>query len=244
MFLPESQRFYLESALPRLYRQRFSRHILDRRNAVWRILCQNWLGRYIPRDASVLEVGAGYCEFINNIEADQRVAVDLNPHTRIHAGAGVSVHEIGADRLMERIPAGSFDVVFMSNFLEHCQSRDQVLAVLGNVALALRPGGRVLILGPNFRYCYKRYFDFFDHHLPLSEHAVVEAIRLAGFEPEEVRPRTLPYSFSCGLPAWPWLVRWYLRIPWVWPLFGAQFFVVGRKREADAGSALSFQRAA
>jgi SAM-dependent methyltransferase len=219
----------LETAVDKLYRQRFPDQVRAQRMAIWRILCQKWFARYIPKQARLLEVAAGYCEFINNVEADERVAVDLNPETRKFAAPGVVVHETAAELLGEKVPAAYFDTVFISNFLEHCRSRDSVLAVLRAVATALKPNGRVLILGPSFRYCYKDYFGYFDHYLPLTEQAVVEAIRLAGLEPEVVQPRTLPYTFRSRLPRWPILVRIYLRMPWLWRFFGAQFFVVGRK---------------
>jgi SAM-dependent methyltransferase len=219
----------LESRVDRLYRHRFPAEMLERRAAVWRVLCRHWFGRYIPPRARVLEVAAGYCEFINNVEAAERAAVDLNPETRLHAAGGVRVYEMPAERVAEAVPRGHFDVVFMSNFLEHCRSREQVLAVMSGAADVLRPGGRLLILGPNFRYCHKDYFDFFDHHLPLTDKSVAEALHLSGFEVEVAEPRTLPFTFRSRLPSWPWLVRLYLGLPLLWRLFGAQFFIVGRK---------------
>lgn len=219
----------LESMVDRIYRNRFPEEVLARRSAIWKILCDGWFSRYVPADGRVLEVAAGYCEFINNITAAERVAVDLNPETRHHAGPGVEVHEIAAERLDEVVPGGSFDAAFMSNFLEHCRTREQVLEVLGAVFSALKPGGRVLILGPNFRRCAREYYDYFDHHLALTEKSVAEALRLRGFDVELAWPSTLPYTFRGRLPSWPWLVRVYLRLPFLWRVFGAQFFVVGRK---------------
>lgn len=234
----------LEAGIDRLYRHRFPEKVLARRSAVWQVLCRSWFARYIPKDARLLEVGAGFCEFINHIEAAERVAVDLNPGTKKHAAPGVVVHETAAERLGEKVRPGYFDVAFLSNFLEHCRSRDNVLAVLQAISAALKPGGRILILGPNFRCCYKEYFDYFDHYLPLTEKAVVEAIQLSGFEPEVVQPRTLPYTFRSVLPSWPWLVRLYLRLPWLWSVVGAQFFVVGRKRALGNAYSLNLRRAA
>src|SRR5918912_2586680 len=192
----------LEGAVDRLYRHRFPAEMLDERAAVWRVLCRDWFARYIPPSARVLEVAAGYCEFINNIAAAERVAVDLNPETIRHAAPGVVVHEIAAEQLNEVDEPDYFDAIFMSNFLEHCRSRDQMLAILRQTARALKPGGRLLILGPNFKYCYKEYFDFFDHHLPLTENAVVEALQLAGFEIGTVEAQTLPFTFCRRLPTW------------------------------------------
>jgi SAM-dependent methyltransferase len=225
--LPGGER--LESLVDRIYRNRFPRAMLDRRAAVWKVLCESWFARYIPRDGRVLEVAAGYCEFINQIPAAERVAVDLNPETRDHAAPGVIVHEIAAERLDEVVPPAHFDGAFMSNFLEHCRTREQILDVLRAVRTALKPGGRVLILGPNFRRCPREYFDYFDHHLALTEKAVAEALQLTGFDVELAWPSTLPYSFRGRLPSWPWLVRSYLKLPVLWRVFGAQFFIVGRR---------------
>ena len=213
----------------RLYRHRFPAHMLARRNAVWKILCRQWFAGYISPSDRVLEVGAGFCEFINNIKASERVAVDINPETPKHAAAGITVHEIAAERLDEVVPHAYFDAVFMSNFLEHCQTREVMLAVLRAAAVVLKPGGRLLILGPNFRYCYREYFDYFDHHLALTEKAVLEALQLVGLSVELVKPRTLPFSFRSRLPSWPWLISLYLRLPILWRVFGAQFFIVSKK---------------
>ena len=234
----------LEAAVDRLYRHRFPEPLRARRTGVWKVLCRSWFARYIPPEARVLEVGAGYCEFINNIRAAEKAVVDLNPETRNHAAPGVVVHQVAAERLGDCVGAGYFDTAFLSNFLEHCRSRDAVLEVLWAVAAALKPGGRILILGPNFRYCYRDYFDYFDHYLPLTEKAVVEALQLSGFEPEVVRPRTLPFTFRSRLPSWPRLVQLYLRLPWLWRWFGAQFFIVGRKCPSAALLRVPTRRAA
>src|SRR5438105_135283 len=135
----------LESAVDVIYRNRFPQEILQRRREVWKVLCDEWFGRYVPADGCVLEVAPGYCEFINNIDAREKVGVDLNPDTRQHASPGVTIHLGSADRLAELLPHGHFDAAFMSNFLEHCVSRDQMLAVLRGVADVLKPGGRVMI---------------------------------------------------------------------------------------------------
>lgn len=219
----------LDSAVDRLYQHRFPANILARRAAVWAVLCRVWFSRYIPDTACVIELGAGYCEFINNIQASEKVAVDINPETINHAASGVTVYQVSAERVGEVVPSSFFDAAFMSNFLEHCHSRNQILAIFHAVASILKPGARFLILGPNFRYCYREYFDFFDHRLPLTEKAVVEALQIAGFKIEVVQPRTLPFTFRSNLPSSPWLVRLYCRFQFLWPLFGSQFFIVAQK---------------
>jgi hypothetical protein len=215
--------------LAALYARRFEGAGQARRRGVWRALHDRWLGRYIDPDGELLEIAAGHCEFINAARAQRRVALDLNPDTRKHAAPEVEVVLGAAERLAELFAEARFRTVFTSNFFEHCRSRQAVLEVLGGVLEVLEPGGQLLVLGPNFRYCSGAYFDYFDHHLPLTDRSLCEALELCGFEIVERRARTLPFSFRSALPSWPWLVRIYLRIPLIWPIFGAQFFIVARR---------------
>ena len=62
----------LEKLVDRIYRNRFPQRVRHRRSTVWRVLCRSWFARYIPTGARVLEVAAGYCEFINNIPAEKK----------------------------------------------------------------------------------------------------------------------------------------------------------------------------
>lgn len=219
----------LESSVAELYRNRFPTGVLERRRAVWKVLCGDWFGKYVPKSAKVLEIAPGYCEFINHIDAGEKVGVDLNPDSRRAAAPGVVIYEGAAEDVEQLLPHDHFDVAFTSNFLEHCRSRDQVLAVLRAVRGVVKVGGKMLILGPNFRCCMAEYYDYFDHHLPLTEKAVAEALELAGWKVEEVHARTIPFTFRSRLPSWPWLVRLYLGMPFMWRFFGAQFFLVARK---------------
>ena len=55
-------------------------------------------------------------------------------------------------------------------------------------------------MGPNFRYCSHEYFDCADHTLIFTHVAIEEHLYAAGFEPERIVPRFLPYSFRGRLP--------------------------------------------
>ena len=55
---------------------------------------------------------------------------------------------------------------------------------------------------------------------------MAEALQLAGFRVVQNLPQTLPFTFRSRLPSWPWLVRLYLKMPFAWRFFGAQFLVV------------------
>jgi SAM-dependent methyltransferase len=220
----------MNKELENIYRNRF--HNSERqRDAVWKVLVERFFQRWIQPDATVLDLGAGYCTFINNVKAGRRYALDLNPDTLQFAAEGVRVLKHDAT---EAWPVGdvSVDVVFTSNFLEHLPSKANLLSCLHEAYRVLRTGGTLLALGPNVRFCGDVYWDFFDHYLPLSDRSVAEALQLAGFNVEQIIPRFLPYTMKSKLPPSPILLRAYLSIPAAWRLLGKQFLVVARKVSA------------
>lgn len=211
-----------------LYDQRFDPAERRAKARVWAVLCRDFFQRYVGPDDAVLDLGAGFCEFINHIRCGSRYALDSDPQVRDHAAPGVVVRQGRADDL-GWIATASLDVVFASNFFEHMTSKEAVLATLREAHRVLRPHGRLLILQPNIRYAYREYWDFLDHHLPFSHASMVEALEVCGFDALEVRPRFLPYTTKGLLPPWPILVRLYLRLRPLHRLFGKQMFIVAAK---------------
>jgi SAM-dependent methyltransferase len=122
--------------------------------------------------------------------------------------------------------AGSFDLVFASNLFEHL-TREELANTLSSVWRALRDGGKLLIIQPNFKYCYRNYFDDYTHVQIFTEASLADLLLVSGFHPEKVVARFLPFSLKSGGPKWPWLLRVYLALPWK-PLAG-QMFIVARK---------------
>jgi SAM-dependent methyltransferase len=209
--------------LRRLYAHRFDREA-EQRTALWRTLCRSWFQRWIPRDAVVLDLAAGHCEFVNNIEAARRIAVDLNPAVRDHAGPGVEAH-VARSTDLHMVADASVDRAFVSNFFEHI-TRDDIIATLEELRRVLRPDGKLLVLQPNIRYCGRDYWMFFDHITPVDDRALVEALASTGFQVELNHPRFLPYTTKSRLPSGDALVRLYLRSPWAWRFLGGQAFLV------------------
>jgi SAM-dependent methyltransferase len=192
------------------------------------VLCADFFQRFVRDTDTVVDIGAGFCEFINNIQAAHKIAVDVNPDVRRFAAADVQVINAPCTSI-EQLATASVDVVFMSNFLEHLPDKAAVLATLRECARILRPGGRAIILQPNIRFLPGEYWDFFDHHTPLTDRSLVEGVQLAGLVPQVVHARFLPYTTKSRLPKAAFLVRWYLRLPLLWRFFGKQALVVATK---------------
>jgi SAM-dependent methyltransferase len=213
----------------KIYKDRFENTGLARRNRVWKVLCRHFFDARIPENATVLDLACGYGEFINNVRASRKIAIDLNPDAPKHLKSDVTFHRIPATDLAS-VGAGIADVVFTSNFLEHLPDKGTCDAVLAAVHSVLKPGGRFIVMGPNIRYAYKEYWDYYDHYLPLSHLSLAEGLNLAGFVVEENIPRFMPYTMNNSAPTHDFLVRAYLALPIAWRFLGKQFLVTASRR--------------
>ncbi len=210
----------------RLYEYRFRNVDQTARNAVWGEVA-TYVHDQLGRPRRVLDPAAGRGEFINNVPAEERWSVDQVAYVEGTYAPGV--RSLVSDVLEAELPQGHFDGVFVSNFLEHLPSQEAVATFLERMHAVSAPGGRIAIMGPNFRYCAAEYFDMADHTLIFTHRAIAEHLYAAGFEPERVEARFLPYSFTGHLPPSVSLTRQYLRMPLAWRLLGKQFLVIGRR---------------
>ena len=212
--------------LQRLYEYRFRNVDQGRRTSVWQEIAPH-VWEQMGRPQRLLDPAAGRGEFINAVPAAERWAVDRLRHTEGTFTPGT--HAVVADIFDVDLPEAHFDGVFVSNFLEHLATQDEVARLLERLRDAVAPGGRIAIMGPDIRYAAKEYWDYADHTLALSHLAVEEHLYAAGFEPYRTLPRYLPYSFTGRLPASAPLVRRYLHTPLAWRVLGKQFLVIGRR---------------
>lgn len=210
----------------RIYQYRFRGVARERKIATWKILA-GFVAEKLGKPEVVLDPAAGACEFINAVPARERWAVDMGEQVRELAGPGV--RSIVGNNTDVDLPKNHFNGVFVSNFLEHLGSQSEVAAFLERMFEVTAVGGRIAVLGPNFRACHREYFDFADHTVVLTERAVAEHLYAAGFEILEVHPRFLPISFSAMLPVNDFLVRTYLKLPFAWRFFGKQFLLIAEK---------------
>ena len=199
------------------------------RAPVWRHIC-DYLGRWIPQDADVLELGAGWCDFANLVRARSVTAVDLE--SVVLTAAAEHVRAIVGDCTdLTELDDATFDVVFASNLLEHLE-RPQSDRLLAEAMRVLLPGGRLILLQPNFRLQPGRYFDDFTHVAIFTDVSLADYLAASGWQVQHVAARFLPLSMRSRGSSLSFLVPWYLRSP-LKPLAG-QMLVVATRPQLDA----------
>jgi SAM-dependent methyltransferase len=182
-----------------------------RRTVVWRALWRYHFRHQISPDDCVLDLGCGYGDFVNNVAARRRLALDIWPGMPAHVAPGVEAH-VGPVTDLAWIEGGSVDYAFASNLFEHLSQAD-FAACLVALTSKLSPRGVLTILQPNYRFAYREYFDDYTHVSIYSHISLADFLTANGWQVLDLRPRFLPLTVKSRLPVWPPLIGAYLNSP-------------------------------
>ncbi len=123
-----------------------------RRDVVWRSLWRFHFLKLISPNDCVLDLGCGYGDFINNVVARRRIAVDSWEHFPEYVDPHVE-RVVGSVTDLAFIEAAVIDFAFASNLFEHLSQVD-FARVLEILRTKLNENGTLNILQPNYRYAY------------------------------------------------------------------------------------------
>ena len=182
-----------------------------RRDAVWRSLWRFYFCKLISPSDCVLDLGCGYGDFINNVIARRRIAIDSWEGFLAYVDPTIE-RTVGSVIDLDFIEEGAVNFALASNLFEHLSKVDFACA-LEMLRRKLASGGTLNILQPNYRYAYREYFDDYTHVSVFSHISLTDFLRANGFDALEIRPRFLPLTVKSRLPVSPWLIRAYLASP-------------------------------
>jgi SAM-dependent methyltransferase len=198
----------------------------DKRDTVWKALWRYFFSKRIRPDDTVLDLGCGYGEFINNVTARRRIGIDAWDGMPAHLDPGVEAI-VGSVTDLSRIEDGAVDYAFSSNLFEHL-SKDELAETLAQLKVKLSAKGTLTTLQPNYRYAANEYWDDYTHVTAWSHISLADFLEAQGYEVVEVRPRFLPLTVKSRLPVWEPLIGAYLASP-LKPM-GKQMLLVARPR--------------
>src|SRR3989344_4303112 len=195
-----------------------------RRDIVWKEITR-YLSPELNNKNLLVELGSGYCNWINNVRAHKRIAIDkyLNPKSYCTHG----VEPIFGDFLkIKSIADNSVDTFLASNFFEHL-SKNEFKSYLEVIRKKLAPGGKIIIIQPNYYYAYRNYFDDFTHESVWSHESLKDFILANNFKILRLEKKFLPFSMKSKFPANKFLIRFYLH-SFFKPLAGQMLLIAGK----------------
>lgn len=193
-----------------------------KRRRLWPVLYRYLFRFYIDDNDTVLDIGSGYGDFINTCHAKYRIAIDRWASAKSWLSPNVAFIEADVTKPLP-LPDGVVNAVFASNLLEHLTTSD-CATLVSEIHRVLTNSGRLIILQPNFRTAYRHYFDDYTHVSIWTDQSLCDLLRAHNFKISVVEPRQLPLTVKSRLPAWPLLVRVYLRSP-IRPMSGQMLIV-------------------
>jgi len=193
------------------------------RGRVWQAVCE-YLQDYVPADGTVLDLGAGYCDFINQIHAAEKYAVDIHPEAGRYCASDVRFL-CGTLESVD-LPPGSLDVVLASNFLEHL-SPVECSDLFDRLDSLLKGKGRLILIQPNYYYCVREYWDDFTHVRPFTHVSLSDFLLYRGYKILRMEKKFLPMSFKSRLPKSYWMTKMFLAS--FWRPLAKQMLIVAEK---------------
>lgn len=212
----------------RIYANRFSEVERATKKKLWQCLLDSYLQRFFGKDMTIIDIGCGFCEFINLVKGKKKYAYDIEAVFEKFTDTDV---EFIKAQLGTPIPLAdnSCDRVFASNFFEHLCSREEVIFTLREMFRILKPAGKIVVIQPNVALTGGAYWDFFDHVIPLTDKSLLEAMQMVGFKKHCVNRRFLPYTTKGFKHHNTLLLKLYLLVPPFQWIFGKQSLIIAEK---------------
>lgn len=199
-------------------------------NILWKEIVR-YLKKYIMTTDRVLDLGSGYCYFINNLECKSKVAIDISPESKNFANSSVGTYTMPYSELDSYFHS-EFDIVFASNFFEHL-TMEECLDCLKKISSILKPSGKLIIIQPNFKYCFKYYFDDFTHRTVFDDTSMSQILIASEFNPIVIKSKFMPYTTRGKKYLLnKYLIRTYLYSP-VKPFAGQMLIIAQLKNLTD-----------
>jgi 2-polyprenyl-3-methyl-5-hydroxy-6-metoxy-1,4-benzoquinol methylase len=197
------------------------------RDNIWQEIV-NYLGQYFPKEKkSVLELGAGYCSLINSLDFKYKAAIDSWKEFPHYAYKDVEcfVHDVRKN--LTKIFTRKFNLMIASNLLEHLSMNEGKKLIIDCRSL-LKPGGRLVLIQPNYALSFRHYFDDYTHQTIYTDKSLRHMVMEQNFKVIHVEPRFLPFTFQSRWPKSKLLVKTYLAFP-IRPFAGQMLLVAERQ---------------
>lgn len=99
--------------------------------------------------------------------------------------------------------ANTFDVAFNKSAIEHMRRPD---LMVDEVCRVLKPGGKFIIMSPDWVYCYKGFYADATHYVPFTHDSIAMLLDLHGFH-QTTKELFRPEATWIRNPKWRWAIE-------------------------------------
>ena len=141
-------------------------------------LCRHLFDKFnLKEGMKLLDLGCGRGEFSRGFKSFglQVTSIDQN-QSEFHKDLDVTYVDVARGKFHG--PYNYYDVVFCKSLLEHFFNPEKFIEECYNV---LRPGGRIIVMVPDWHTQMKSYFDDYSHRQPYSTIAVRDLLKMFKF---------------------------------------------------------------
>ncbi len=196
-----------------------------KRDEVWKAIAEDIMNRFSVNKKCIVDLGCGYGEFIRNVRAAKRIGIDIHPDMANFMDEGIEFHNRHVLD-MDFLEDNSVDMFFASNLIEHL-NKDDARKLFATIFEKLANHGRFIVLQPNFRLCYKNYFDDYTHESIYTDESLCDFLQSCNYSIVFRKAGYLPFSMKSRLPRSYWMTKLFLKLKS--PLLGKQMLVVAKK---------------
>ena len=144
-------------------------------------LCAHLVQRFnIPKKAKILDVGCGRGDFLEAFQTQglEASGIDREP-SAASVAPSVAVKYCDLEKDTFPFADGTFDVVFSKSVLEHLFNPEKFLLECRRI---LKPGGRIVLMTPDWVSQMKIFFDDYSHRQPYTVTGVKDVLDIFGFK--------------------------------------------------------------
>ncbi|VVB63241.1 Ubiquinone biosynthesis O-methyltransferase [uncultured archaeon] len=135
---------------------------------------------YLPAGAKVLDVGCGRGDFLNafSLKGFRSYGIDREPSgAKVDRSTEIKYCHVEKDTFP--FEDQTFDVVFSKSVIEHLSDPGLFVSECRRV---LKPGGRVIIMTPDWLTQMKIFFDDYTHRQPYTVTSLNDLLKTSGFK--------------------------------------------------------------
>jgi hypothetical protein len=157
------------------------------------------------------------------VKSPDKVAIDENIFLKEYHNSDVLFINVS---IFNFVIHKKFDIIFASNFFEHF-TLEELNVIFDKIKSMLNDHGKLIIIQPNYYYCYRKYWDDYTHKTVFTHVSLTDFIESHGFSVKTVKKRFLPFSFKSKLPSSYFITKLYLWSPI--KLFAGQLLIISEK---------------